>query len=348
MDNLKLDAEELRVIADEISGYCSNQREILNVYYAQMMALEDSWKDDKTFGSVIEEIRLLKSNAIAIIEAINNTYPKYFRKKADEIDNRPSFDNRTIHTTRIVEEVHVPRTSGEYYSRASSHIAPQVLATPSYPTTSYAGEGASGSGSRTRDTYSSDHKIDYVNTRLQSAFSNSPASIRANLQSNIGNLTIKPSKNGECYYDPCMIGKSGAIGCVGVVDFDASNCLEQLIEVVGHHTFYNLQKENQNQMINTVAREFAANKESQKIAEFRVKMEQRINKVYRPSEQDRDDLDSKEYKNATNLFAMCYKTYALKDEETLKILQEYFPDSLDLFKYIIKNDGALENIVEWK
>ena len=82
MDNLTLDAESLFAIADVIDGYCAKQRETINVYYAQIMALESEWRDDETFGAIAEEIRTLKNQVLSVLEEIYSTYPKYFRNKA--------------------------------------------------------------------------------------------------------------------------------------------------------------------------------------------------------------------------------------------------------------------------
>ena len=51
MDDLVLDADLLFNIADIIEVYCAKQREVVNVYHAQIMALESEWRDDETFGT---------------------------------------------------------------------------------------------------------------------------------------------------------------------------------------------------------------------------------------------------------------------------------------------------------
>lgn len=90
MDNLILDADSLFAIADVISGYCAQQRETLNVYYAQIKALESEWRDDETFGAIVYEIYKLKTNAIVALDEIKEMYPKYFREKARLILSRPT------------------------------------------------------------------------------------------------------------------------------------------------------------------------------------------------------------------------------------------------------------------
>lgn len=93
MDNLILDADSLFAIADVIGGYCAKQRETLNVYYAQIMALESEWRDDETFGAIAEEINKLKTHAIFALDEINEVYPKYFREKARLILSRPTMQS---------------------------------------------------------------------------------------------------------------------------------------------------------------------------------------------------------------------------------------------------------------
>lgn len=96
MDNFVLDADLLFQIADVIDGYCEKQREVINVYYAQIMALESEWRDDETFGSLVEELNSLKIQALALVEEIYEIYPKYFRKRAQQILERPIYHNETV------------------------------------------------------------------------------------------------------------------------------------------------------------------------------------------------------------------------------------------------------------
>lgn len=92
MDELILDPNSLYAIADVICGYCARQKELLDAYYSQIMTLESEWRDDETFGSIAQEINILKNNAIIALDEINETYPKYFREKAQQILARPTFN----------------------------------------------------------------------------------------------------------------------------------------------------------------------------------------------------------------------------------------------------------------
>lgn len=91
MDDLVLDAESLFNIADIIDGYCTKQREVVNVYHAQIMALESEWRDDETFGTMVQELNGLRTQALAIIDEVYETYPKYFRARAQQILERPIY-----------------------------------------------------------------------------------------------------------------------------------------------------------------------------------------------------------------------------------------------------------------
>lgn len=93
MDDLVLDADLLYHVADVIGGYCAKQREVVNVYYAQIMALESEWRDDETFGSLVEELTDLKAKALDAIEEVYGLYPKYFRKRAQEVFERPVYNS---------------------------------------------------------------------------------------------------------------------------------------------------------------------------------------------------------------------------------------------------------------
>lgn len=98
MDDLVLNAESLFNIADIIDGYCAKQREVVNVYHAQIMALEAEWRDDETFGTMVQELNALKTQAITILDEVYETYPKYFRKRAQQILERPIYhsDSTTV------------------------------------------------------------------------------------------------------------------------------------------------------------------------------------------------------------------------------------------------------------
>lgn len=121
MDNLTLDAEALFAIADIIDGYCAKQRETINVYYAQIMALESEWRDDETFGGIAEELRKLKINAVAVLDEVYNTYPKYFRRKAQHILERPVMNGGSLDSIRVSEELRVPSNSG-YANYGQSYV----------------------------------------------------------------------------------------------------------------------------------------------------------------------------------------------------------------------------------
>lgn len=115
MDNLTLDAEALFAIADVIDGYCAKQREIVNVYHAQILALESEWRDDRTFNTMVEELNALRTQALAMLDDIYNIYPKYFRERAREITARPVYQGDGV-TVSIPSETRssVIGTNGIY------------------------------------------------------------------------------------------------------------------------------------------------------------------------------------------------------------------------------------------
>lgn len=108
MDDLVLDAESLFNIADIIDGYCAKQREVVNVYHAQIMALESEWRDDETFGTMMQELNALRTQAIAILDEVYEVYPKYFRQRAQRILERPIYHNGTVVPTPV--STYMPNT----------------------------------------------------------------------------------------------------------------------------------------------------------------------------------------------------------------------------------------------
>lgn len=121
MDNLILDAETLFAIADVISGYCAQQKETLNVYYAQIMALESEWRDDETFGAIAEEINKIKTNAVCVLDEINETYPKYFREKAQLILSRPTMQTTSGSMNTTTASVSGGSLRSSEHSKVSSN-----------------------------------------------------------------------------------------------------------------------------------------------------------------------------------------------------------------------------------
>lgn len=147
MDNLTLDAETLFAIADVIDGYCAKQRETVNVYYAQIMALESEWRDDETFGGIAEEIRALKNKAVEALDEIYNTYPKYFRNKAREIMERPVFESASSNgyaPSNDVPNMYSGVNSAPYRSSGSAYSG-SVLSNAQAPASFEAASGSTGS-----------------------------------------------------------------------------------------------------------------------------------------------------------------------------------------------------------
>lgn len=93
MEELYLDPEVLVSTARIIISYCKTQKEIIESYYFKICALESEWKDDKTIGSLINEIKEIKMQLMLLLEEINLYYPKYFTDKANDILSRPSMSS---------------------------------------------------------------------------------------------------------------------------------------------------------------------------------------------------------------------------------------------------------------
>lgn len=91
MDALKLDPNLLDETAQAITNYCNMQNQVIEDYLSKMSALQGQWTDDQTIGPLLEEIRNLKTSVVELMGQINGYYPGYFRQKAEEIRNRPTF-----------------------------------------------------------------------------------------------------------------------------------------------------------------------------------------------------------------------------------------------------------------
>ena len=92
MEELDIDPEVLDITAEIVEGYCDRQKSIMEEYLSKTSALSSEWTDDKTFGTLLQEVNVLKSSVIAIMNEIRSQYPAYFRSKAEQIRNRPGFN----------------------------------------------------------------------------------------------------------------------------------------------------------------------------------------------------------------------------------------------------------------
>ena len=89
MDILELNPDVLDAVANIVEGYCSKQKSIMDTYLGNTAALSAEWTDDQTLGTMLEEIKHLKSNVEAVMDEIRATYPAYFRDRANYIRSRP-------------------------------------------------------------------------------------------------------------------------------------------------------------------------------------------------------------------------------------------------------------------
>lgn len=91
MSEMDLNPEVLDMTATIIENYCKKQQEIMGSYLSDISSLSGEWDDDKTMGTMLEEIRQMKTAVEGVMDEIRSTYPEFFRKKAEQIRNRPKF-----------------------------------------------------------------------------------------------------------------------------------------------------------------------------------------------------------------------------------------------------------------
>ncbi len=90
MDNLDLNPEALEATAQIVEGYCFQQIEIMDRYLDNINSLRSEWDDDRTIGSLVEEIAGIRRGVQSVMEQILGEYPAYFRRKAELIRMRPT------------------------------------------------------------------------------------------------------------------------------------------------------------------------------------------------------------------------------------------------------------------
>lgn len=91
MDNLETSPEALEGAANIIESYCRTQKSIMNTYLRNTTSMQSEWTDDQTLGPLVEEVRRLDKVVGELMDEIQSQYPKYMRKKAEMLRNRPKF-----------------------------------------------------------------------------------------------------------------------------------------------------------------------------------------------------------------------------------------------------------------
>jgi len=350
MDILDIDPEVLFSTADAISAYCAKQRETINVYYAQIRALEDSWQDDKTFGSIVDEITLLRTKVTTIIEEINDKYPKYFRLKAQEILDRPSFDKNDIGTIKVIEEVRVPPQTTPYYgdySRASYGGDFSNISFPSTSSYSTTGGNVSSIASRHSNlnlndvtdrnyinrTFNVTGNNSRLNSVLQTSFANAPQSLMEGVYRTTDRLEFAPSGNG-CYYDPCGVTQSSIKSVIGV-DFNSPTLGNDIVSLVAQHVFYYADDADYYDMLSALKEE-GNNNALEADTTYLKYLSTFKQGVVIPDEQTDEKLLKKSYKTAARFFVECFNANVKQDEKAIKELQRLFPKSYQIAITIIE------------
>ena len=90
MTDLDLDPNVLDATATIIEGYCQKQQIIIDDFLRNTASLSYEWTDDRTLGTLIEEIKTLRNRVVDVMNGIRNVYPPFFREKAEQIRHRPT------------------------------------------------------------------------------------------------------------------------------------------------------------------------------------------------------------------------------------------------------------------
>lgn len=348
MDNLLLDAETLFSTADIVDNYCARQRETINVYYAQIMALESEWEDDETFGGIVEEIRRLRSQTLAIIEQVHTTYPKYFRERAQQIIARPKFNEGGSPTIKVIEEVRVPSSNSQYYrdySRGSygggvysgplhtspssgytsgashtstphsTHSAPATHSTPSYAKTD---------SGYIRSTFAVAGNTPKLNSALQSSFSNAPQSVMEGVYRTTDRLEFADSSKGS-YYAPCGT-HPGASKSAICIDYSSPTLSKDVVSLVGQHVFYYADNYDYEDMKQALKKE-GNNSSLADNPKYQEYLNTFREGIYIPEGQDDERLSDKGYKTAARFFVEVFEANVNQDEKKMAELQKLFPKS---------------------
>lgn len=358
MDNLLLDAETLFSTADIVDNYCARQRETINIYYAQIMALESEWADDETFGSIVKEIGRLKSQTLAIIEQVHMTYPKYFRERAQQIIARPKFNESGSSTPiKVIEEVRVPSSNSQYYrdysrgaysggyygsslhaspssgySGGTTHVASTTHSTSSIPTNHSSPIVTTDSG-YIKSTFAVAGNTPKLNSVLQTSFANAPQSVMEGVYRTTNKLEFADSKKGS-YYAPCGIS-STATKSVIVIDSNSPTLSSDVVGFVGQHVFYHADDSDYFDVTEALIEE-CNNSSLSDNPTYQEYLNTFREGVYVPDGQNDDRLSKKRYKTAARFFVECFVANVNQDEKTKSELKELFPKSYTAAMNIIE------------
>ena len=342
---LDLDAESLFSLADIIDGYCAKQREIINVYYAQIMALESEWRDDETFGGIANEVVKLRTELTKVLDEIYYTYPKYFRQKAQSILERPVFNSGEASEIRVVEEIRVPRTDAIFIPTPVSNSSCDYVDFGKINTAKTTVNSTNTSSKHITDneyiktTFNVEGVSNQLMSKLQTSFAAAPQILMQGVYNTTNHLAFTKSHNGS-FYAPCGIDNQ-SLKSVIAVDYNSSTCDKDIISLVGQHVFYWSNDNNYYAMLDALAVE--GNNELYKEDKEYVKYLQTFKEgVFVPENQSDKRLYTKKYSTASRFFVECFEAYVNKDTKKIEELKKFFPESFNIFLSIIKNED--ENI----
>lgn len=338
----ELDPEALLAISDTIVRYCASQRETMNAYQAQILALNSEWQDDKTFGSMFEEISLLKHKVVAIMDEVERTYPVYFREKARQILERPSFGDNNSYQTRVVEDIIVPIipvVDTPSHSSSTNYDIPRVTYGEISSTTRDFAFGRVADTQFVSDTFNVLGNTPQLSQTLKSSFSNSSENVMAGIYRTTDRLEFTSSSQGTTYM-PCNATTTAGKSVISV-DLNSKTVVNDIVTAVGKHVFYCADNDEYYELLDSL-REEANNKEFASSQEY-----QSYLKSFKEStpvdEKYGDERTSKKaYNTSSGFFEKCFTACVKKDENTIAKLEKYFPKSFGVAVRIIdKQTDAL-------
>lgn len=352
-ERLDLDAEALLTVSDLIVQYCAGQREAMNVYCSSISALESEWQDDKTFGSMFEKIKLMRSQVVACMDEIEQTYPKYFRAKAQQIMERPEFSDGRNADFKVVEELRVPPQTTTYtptytYSTgfntidATSGVSHSDIKAEYSKIGQQTKEFLSGNIAtsqyidKTFNVLGNDSRISSV---LKTSFANAPENLMAGVYRTTDRLEFTTSSNG-CSFMPCGATRTAGKSVIAV-DLNSKSLLSDIVFSVGRHVFYQADNDEYYELLDALKEE-GNNKEFESSLEYQAYL--KSFKENTPiSEKYGDERTSKKaYNTASGFFQQCFYACAKKDFATIAKMEKYFPKSFSVaIRIMDKQSDAL-------
>ena len=328
VDELLFDAEALEAAADTIERYCNDTKSTMGDFVSNVAVLSESWRDDKTFGTMYEYIDTLRKMYDANIDLIAETYTKFFRDRAAILRARPQLQSQSGGKIHRVEQPDI-----------YVQISPKVIVTEighknlSYKfTRELPLQSISDYRGYIKESFNIAGCSKSMLSLAEQAFADAPELALKAVYNYTDRLELKTISGESCYIPSWMVQKS-----LIKIDPNIPNQERIFQKLLGHHIYYwtdlSLRQELADGLVQDLKQDnFTTNKYAQSLKE-----EIRCGDLLKCSEDE--DISSKKYHFSSNFFAECFSAYVRKDKDRMNELELYFNNGFKVFCNIMNHSS---------